>query len=119
MQFVFKPNNSKTYRARYTVSDSPRVYDVTLRTRNKEDAEARLKVLIHEHEQELRGEAAAQQQPEAPAADPEQLAQALQTAPDLDALYEVASRLDAITDEAQRLRLNDIFDARVAELEQA
>ena len=71
-----------------------------------------------EQEQELRGEAAAQQQPEAPAADPEQLAQALQTAPDIDALYTVASRMDAITDEAQRLRLNDIFDARVAELEQ-
>jgi hypothetical protein len=51
MQFIFKPNNSKTFRARYTLSDSPRVYDVSLRTRNKEDAEARLKVLVHEHEQ--------------------------------------------------------------------
>lgn len=72
-----------------------------------------------EQEQELRDEAAAQQQAAAPAADTEQLAQALQSAPDIDALYTVASRLDAITDEAQRLRLNDIFDARVAELEQA
>jgi phage recombination protein Bet len=72
-----------------------------------------------EQEQELRDKAAAQQQAAAPAADTEQLAQALQAAPDLDALYDVASRLDAITDEAQRLRLNDIFDARVAELEQA
>ena len=72
-----------------------------------------------EQEQELRDKAAAQQQAAAPAADTEQLAQALQSAPDIDALYMVASRLDAITDEAQRLRLNDIFDARVAELEQA
>lgn len=72
-----------------------------------------------EQEQELRDEAAAQQQAAAPVADPEQLAQALQAAPDLDALCDVASRLDAITDEAQRRRLNDIFDARVAELEQA
>ena len=71
-----------------------------------------------EQEQELRDEAAAQQQAAAPAADTEQLAQAMQSAPDIDALYTVASRLDAITDEAQRLRLNDIFDARVAELEQ-
>ncbi len=71
-----------------------------------------------EQEQELRDKAAAQQQAAAPAADTEQLAQAMQSAPDIDALYTVASRLDAITDEAQRLRLNDIFDARVAELEQ-
>lgn len=71
-----------------------------------------------EQEQELRGKAAAQQQAAAPAADTEQLAQALQSAPDIDALYTVASRLDAITDEAQRLRLNDIFDARMAELEE-
>ena len=72
-----------------------------------------------EQEQELRDEAAAQQQAAAPAADTEQLAQAMQSAPDIDALYTVASRLDAITDEAQRLRLNDIFDARVAQLEEA
>ena len=72
-----------------------------------------------EQEQELRDKAAAQQQAAAPAADTDLLAQALQSAPDIDALYTVASRLDAITDEAQRLRLNDIFDARVAELEQA
>ena len=72
-----------------------------------------------EQEQELRDKAAAQQQAAAPAADTEQLAQAMQSAPDIDALYTVASRLDAITDEEQRLRLNDIFDARMAELEQA
>ncbi|SDM35972.1 hypothetical protein SAMN05428957_1053 [Oryzisolibacter propanilivorax] len=34
-------------------------------------------------------------------------------------VYDLGSRLDAISDEAQRLRLNQIFDARVAELEQA
>ena len=56
MQFIFKPKQSKVWRARYTLSDSPRVYDVSLRTRNREDAEARLKTVIHEHEMELRGE---------------------------------------------------------------
>ena len=71
-----------------------------------------------EQEQELRDKAAAQQQPEAPAADPEQLAQALQSAPDIDALYTVASRLDAIPDEAQRQRLHEIFNARCEALEQ-
>lgn len=73
-----------------------------------------------EQEKELRAAVAKLQAIEAaPAADPEQLAQALQSAANLDELYDVAGRLDAITDEAQRLRLNEIFDARVAELEQA
>ena len=73
-----------------------------------------------EQEQELRAAVARlQQQAADPAVDADHLAQELQSAPDIDALYTVASRLDAITDEAQRLRLNDIFDARVAELEQA
>lgn len=73
-----------------------------------------------EQEQELRAAVARlQQQTAAPAVDADHLAQTLQDAPDIDALYTVASRLDAITDEAQRLRLNDIFDARVAELESA
>ena len=71
-----------------------------------------------EQAQELRDKAAAQQQAAAPAADTEQLAQALQSAPDIDALYTVASRMDAITDEAQRLRLHEIFNARCEALEQ-
>lgn len=53
----------------------------------------------------------------APAVNPEKLAQAMQTATDLDALYEQGSLLDAVTDEGARLRLNEIFDAKVKELE--
>ena len=88
-----------------------------LKAEEHHDAWLRAKATVTpEQEQELRDKAAAQQQAAAPAADTEQLAQAMQSAPDIDALYTVASRLDAITDEAQRLRLNDIFDARVAEL---
>lgn len=55
----------------------------------------------------------------APAEDPDQLAKALQSAIDLDTLYELASRMDAIEDLNQRQRVGAIFDARVAELEQA
>lgn len=55
----------------------------------------------------------------APAEDPDQLAKALQSAADLDTLYELASRMDAIEDLNQRQRVGAIFDARVAELEQA
>ena len=40
----------------------------------------------------------------------------MQTATDLDALYEQGSLLDAVTDEGARLRLNEIFDAKVKEL---
>ena len=53
----------------------------------------------------------------APAVNPEKLAQAMQTATDLDALYEQGSLLDAVTDEGARLHLNEIFDAKVKELE--
>lgn len=77
-----------------------------------------------EQEAELRAAVQAQQQHQqadtgAPALDAEKLASAMQATTDLDRLYEMASQMDAITDDAQRLRLNEIFDARVAELEQA
>lgn len=78
-----------------------------------------------EQEAELRAAAQAQQQASAPAGnaaphlDPERLAADMQRAQDLDRLYDLGAQLDAITDEAQRVRLNEIFDARVAELEQA
>ena len=78
-------------------------------------------------EQELRTAAAQHQQAQAPAApasaapvvQADKLAQDMQAAPDLDALYELASFMDAVTDEAARLRLNEIFDAKQAELEAA
>ncbi len=79
-----------------------------------------------EQEKELRNKAAKLQQhatapagtPGAPAVDPDKLAADLQACADLDKLYELGGLLDAITDEAQRLRITEIFDARVAQLEQ-
>ena len=117
-----QPNELPAWTADKWAATLPKLLQGIAQGKSVDDALAWLRAkatVTPEQEQELRDKAAAQQQPEAPAADPEQLAQALQSAPDLDALYEVASRLDAITDTAQRLRLNDIFDARVAELEQA
>ncbi len=73
-----------------------------------------------EQEQELRAAVARlQQQTAAPAVDADHLAQALQDAQDLDKVYELGGLIDAITDEAQRLRLQEIFNARCEALEQA
>lgn len=73
-----------------------------------------------EQEQELRAAVARlQQQTAAPAVDADHLAQTLQDAQDLDKVYELGGLIDAITDEAQRLRLNEVFDAKVKELEAA
>lgn len=54
---------------------------------------------------------------DAPALSPEKLHADMAAATDLEKLYELGSLLDAIPDEAQRQRLNEVFDARVAELE--
>lgn len=73
-----------------------------------------------EQEQELRAAVARlQQQAADPAVDADHLAQELHDAQDLDKVYELASRMDAIEDLNQRQRVGAIFDARVAELEQA
>ena len=72
-----------------------------------------------EQEQELRAAVARlQQQTAAPAVDADHLAQTLQDAQDLDKVYELGGLIDAITDEAQRLRLQEIFNARCEALEQ-
>ena len=79
-----------------------------------------------EQEKELREKAAQIQQPtdaavattSAPTVEPDKLAADMQACTDLDKLYELGGLLEAITDEAQRLRVNEIFDARVAQLEQ-
>ena len=54
---------------------------------------------------------------DAPALDPQQLAADMRAADNLDKLYELGSLLDAVADEAQRLQLTEIFEARVDELE--
>ena len=79
-------------------------------------------------EQELRTAAAQQQMAQepaepavstTPAVNADKLAQDMQAATDLDTLYEQAALMDAVTDEAARLRLNEVFDAKQAELEAA
>lgn len=85
-----------------------------------------------EQEQQLRAEAKKQAEvearpveqqqtelPDVPDVDADKLAQQMQESTDLDRLYGLASMVDAVTDEAQRLRLNEIFDTRVAALEGA
>lgn len=77
-----------------------------------------------EQEQQLREEADKLQKPDpAPSGDvptvhPEDLAKAMQECTDLDKLYELGGLLEAVTDDAARLRITEIFEARVAELEQ-
>lgn len=77
-----------------------------------------------EQEQQLRAEVAKPQQPapqtqDALQVDPNKLAADMQACTDLDKLYELAGLIDAVTDEAAALRLNEIFAAKQAELEQA
>lgn len=77
-----------------------------------------------EQEKQLRAEVAKLQQSapqtqDAPQVDPQKLAADMQACTDLDKLYELAGLIDAITDEAAALRLNEIFSAKQAELEQA
>lgn len=75
-----------------------------------------------EQEQQLRDEVAKLQQPaddQAPKVDPEKLAADMNACTDIDALYELGGLIDAVTDENQAEALSNLFDARVAELEQA
>ena len=76
-----------------------------------------------EQEQELRDAVQAATKPAhdvqdvAPKFTADQLEQQIRNAQDKDDLYEAGALLDAITDEAQRMRLTELFDARAAELE--
>lgn len=77
-----------------------------------------------EQEQQLRAEVAKLQQPapqtqDAPQVDPNKLAADMQACTDLDKLYELAGLMEVITDEAAKLRIEEIFAAKQAELEQA
>lgn len=77
-----------------------------------------------EQEQQLRAEVAKLQQPapqtqDAPQVDPQKLAADMQACTDLDKLYELAGLMEAVTDEAAKLRIEEIFAAKQAELEQA
>lgn len=52
---VFKPSHSRFYRGRYRLSDGPRWYDVPLRVEQKHVAEAKLRALVREIEEERAG----------------------------------------------------------------
>ncbi len=76
-------------------------------------------------EKQLRDEVAKLQKPvqdaspDAPSVDPAKLAADMTACTNLDKIYELAGLMDAITDEAAKLRIEEIFAAKLAELEQA
>lgn len=76
-------------------------------------------------EKQLRDEVAKLQKPvhdaapDAPSVDPAKLAADMTACTNLDKLYELAGLMDATTDEAAKLRIEEIFAAKLAELEQA
>lgn len=75
-----------------------------------------------EQEKELRDKVAELQQAantSAAAPDPEKLASDIKACTDLNTLYDLGNQIEIITDPSQQATLTDIFDARVAELEQA
>jgi integrase/recombinase XerC len=53
--FVYKHKGSRVYRARYRLSDGPKIYDVPLGTHIKEVAEVKARQLLEEGEKELVG----------------------------------------------------------------
>ncbi|KGH24252.1 hypothetical protein [Comamonas testosteroni] len=76
-----------------------------------------------EQEQQLRDEVAkrqkASQEDGAPTVDPVKLEADIKACTDLEKLYELGNLLEAVTDKDQHAAISQIFDARVAELEQA
>ncbi len=52
---LFKQKGSRVYRARYRLSDGPKIFDVPLHTDKKHVAEATLNRLLREKEDELAG----------------------------------------------------------------
>ena len=75
-----------------------------------------------EQEKELRDKAAELQQAantSTAAPDPEKLAAEIKACTDLNKLYDLGNQIETIADPSQQATLTDIFDARVAELEQA
>ncbi|MEG2048479.1 MAG: phage recombination protein Bet [Comamonas sp.] len=75
-----------------------------------------------EQEKELRDKVAELQQAantSTTAPDPEKLAAEIKACTDLNKLYDLGNQIETIADPSQQATLTDIFDARVAELEQA
>jgi len=55
LRYVFKPKGSRVFRGRYRISDSPKIYDVPLHTDKRHVAEAELRSLVKELEEEKLG----------------------------------------------------------------
>lgn len=76
-----------------------------------------------EQEKQLRDEVAKRQQATqedgAPTVDPAKLEADINACTDLNKLYDLGNQIETIADPSQQATLTDIFDARVAELEQA
>ena len=76
-----------------------------------------------EQEKQLRDEVAKRQQATqedgAPTVDPAKLEADIKACTDLEKLYELGNLLEAVTDKGQHAAISQIFDARVAELEQS
>lgn len=76
-----------------------------------------------EQEKQLRDEVAKRQQATqedgAPTVDPAKLEADIKACTDLNKLYDLGNQIETIADPSQQATLTDIFDARVAELEQA
>ena len=52
---VFKQTGSRVYRGRFRLGNDPKIFDVPLHTEIKEVAEAKLRQLVREKEEELAG----------------------------------------------------------------
>lgn len=64
-----------------------------------------------------KGEQQAEQHSDAPQVDPQKLAADMKAAKNIDELYEKASLIDAVTDQAHRQSLEQTFEAKKAELD--
>lgn len=124
---VVPPPEKPVWTAEDWQASMPMVLKGIARGKTIDDALAWLRAkadVTPEQEKQLRAEVAKAQQPAQPAptdappqVDPQKLEADLQAAPNLDKLYELGGLLDAVTDEAAHMRLSEIFDARIAELE--
>lgn len=74
---------------------------------------------LHAEVAKLQKQAESAQSAGAPAVDPVKLEADIKACTDLDKLYELGSLIDALAEPSQQATMTDIFDARVAELEQS
>lgn len=74
---------------------------------------------LHAEVAKLQKQAESAQDAGAPTVDPVKLEADIKACTDLDKLYELGGLIDAVPEPSQQASLTDIFDARVAELEQS